>query len=117
MDYFVLGIDVGNQHSDDPYVLAWRLKSASEPPLTLPVMLAYRIWYVDWRATKLCDHRKSELRPILHVIIDAGLIYSVTLFAALICYVNTSNGQYVVLDMVSRRSSLTDENNLTETFF
>jgi hypothetical protein len=78
-------------------------------------MLAYRIWYVNWRATRLCDHRTSELRPILHVIIDAGLIYSVTLFAALICYVNKSNGQYVVLDMVSHPASLANENNLTET--
>jgi hypothetical protein len=71
------------------------------------LMLAYRIWYVNWRATRLCDHRTSELRPILHVIIDAGLIYSVTLFAALICYVNKSNGQYVVLDMIVPIISIT----------
>ena len=38
--------------------------------------------------------------PVLLIIIDAGLLYSVTLLSALLCFVNHSNGQYVVLDMV-----------------
>jgi len=83
----------------------WASTLATNMVTTL--MLAYRIWYVDWKATKLCDHRKSELRPMLHVIIDAGLIYSLTLFAALICYVNKSNGQYVMLDMIMPIISIT----------
>lgn len=32
---------------------------------------------------------------------DAALLYSATLLAALLCFVNDSNGQYVVLDMVN----------------
>lgn len=77
-------------------------------------MLTYRIWYVDSKATSLCDHRKSELRPILLIIIDAGAIYSFTLFAALIYYVKKSNGQYLVVDMVSHRVLLANKNNPTE---
>ena len=38
--------------------------------------------------------------PVLLIIIDAGLLYSVTLLSALLCFVNHTNGQYVVLDMV-----------------
>jgi len=108
MGHLILGINVDDQHSDDPYVLAfsWMLKIPSEllPP-TLSVMLAYRIWYVDRNTTTLCDNRKSELRPILYVIIDAGMIYSFTMFTALICFVNESNSQYVVLGMVSRHAT------------
>ncbi|KAG9313792.1 hypothetical protein JVU11DRAFT_6152 [Chiua virens] len=75
--------------------------------LVATILLAYRIWYVDRKATRLRGHHKSQLRPILHVIIDAGVIYSFTLLAALICFVNESNGQYVVLDMVMPIISIT----------
>ncbi|KAF8550419.1 hypothetical protein OG21DRAFT_1419724 [Imleria badia] len=83
----------------------WTSSLATNIVTTL--MLAYRIWYVDRNATNLCDHRKSELRPILLIIIDAGTIYSLTLFAALICYVNKSNGQIVVVDMIMPIISIT----------
>ncbi|KAG9313806.1 hypothetical protein JVU11DRAFT_6167 [Chiua virens] len=75
--------------------------------LVATILLAYRIWYVDRRAAKLHGHHKSQLRPILHVIIDAGAIYSFTLMTALMCFVNQSNGQYVVLDMVTPIISIT----------
>ncbi|KAI9573071.1 hypothetical protein HD554DRAFT_2013575 [Boletus coccyginus] len=71
------------------------------------LMLAYRIWYVDRNTTTLCDNRKSELRPILYVIIDAGMIYSLTMVTALICFVNGSNSQYVVLGMITPVISIT----------
>lgn len=67
----------------------------------LSVLLASRIWYVDRMATRLCRIRKSPMRPILHIIIDSGVIYSLTLVVGLICFVNRSNGQFVILDMVS----------------
>jgi hypothetical protein len=38
--------------------------------------------------------------PVLLIIIDAGALYSFTLLAALIGFVNQSNGQFVVLDMI-----------------
>ena len=45
--------------------------------------------------------RQSSLLPVVRVVADAGVLYSVTLAAALGCFVQKSNGQYVVLDMVS----------------
>ena len=63
--------------------------------------MAYRIWHVDRKTTRLCDNRKSELRPVLLIIVDAGAIYSITLIAALVCYIKRINSQYIVVDMVS----------------
>ena len=65
-------------------------------------MLIFRIWYINRKSTRLdASNGGSQLRPILHILVDAGAIYSVTLLVALICFVTESNGQYVVLDMVS----------------
>ncbi|KAJ7908944.1 hypothetical protein B0H13DRAFT_2494470 [Mycena leptocephala] len=40
------------------------------------------------------------LMPVLMIVIDAGALYSFTLLAALIGFVNQSNGIFVVLDMI-----------------
>ncbi|KAG9308475.1 hypothetical protein JVU11DRAFT_11817 [Chiua virens] len=70
-------------------------------------LLAFRIWSVDRKITKLCGQQKSQLRSISRIIIDAGMIYSFTLLAALICFVNKSNSQYVILNMVTPIISIT----------
>lgn len=69
-------------------------------PLLL-VLLVWRIWQVDRQARKLCCHQQSQLGPTLYIILDAGAIYSLTLLVALTCFAMQTNGQYVVLDMVS----------------
>jgi len=76
--------------------------------LLTTALLAFRIWHLDRTATRLLRAgRQSQLRPILHILVDAGAIYSVTLLAALICFAYQSNGQYVVLDMVTPIISIT----------
>lgn len=70
----------------------------------LPVLLVYRIWYVDHKTARIRYHQQSQLRPILHILVDAGAIYSLTLFVSLICFLMQTNGQYVILDMVSPSS-------------
>ncbi|KAH7907449.1 hypothetical protein BJ138DRAFT_1014491 [Hygrophoropsis aurantiaca] len=70
-------------------------------------LLAHRIWKVDRRASHVLGGTNSHLRPILHVILDAGVVYSLTLLAALICFVSKSNGQFVILDMVTPIISIT----------
>ena len=45
----------------------------------------------------------------MYIIIDAGMIYSLTLFVELLCFLGQSNFQYVLLPMVSRAVSLDDE--------
>lgn len=62
-------------------------------------LLIFRIWQINSRTTSRVSG--SSLMPVLLVIMDAGVLYSVTLLSALMCFVNKSNGQYIVLDMVS----------------
>lgn len=69
------------------------------------ILLAYRIWSIDQRVAHVRS-RTSQLRPLLEVVVDSGLLYSVTLITALSCFVAQSTGQYVVLDMVSPECSL-----------
>ena len=104
MDYVVLGNGVGDQPVGNLCVVTFStmLKTALELFPLLPVLLVSRIWYVDRRVTRLrANRRQSELRPILHILVDAGAIYSLTLLVSLICFLSRSNGQYVMLDMVS----------------
>ena len=105
MDHVVLGNSAGDQPVGHLYVVAFSrtLKSASDLFPHLSVLLVCRVWYIDRKATRLrANHPQSpQLRPILHILVDAGAIYSLTLLVALICFVSQSNGQYVVLDMVS----------------
>ena len=68
------------------------------------ILLAYRIWSIDQRLAHVRS-RSSQLRPLLEVVIDSGLLYSVTLITALSCFVAASTGQYVVLDMVCPKVS------------
>ena len=67
----------------------------------LLVLLVCRIWHVDRKTMRLRAGRQSQLRPILQILVDAGTIYTLTLLVALICFLSQTNGQYVVLDMVS----------------
>ena len=104
MDRFVLGNGAGYQPVDDPYVIAFSRPSKRASNLFspfLPVLLVCRIWYVDRKVARLRGHGQSQLRPILHALIDAGAIYTLTLIMALIFFASQNNGQYVVLAMVS----------------
>ena len=65
------------------------------------VLLVFRIWQINSRVNRSYSSAGVSLMPVLLIIADAGVLYSVTLLSALICFVSHSNGQYVVLDMVS----------------
>jgi len=65
-------------------------------------MLAFRIWRVKSQAG--AETRRS-LTPILVIILDAGLLYSIALLTGVILFLVHSDGQYIVLDMV-RTSSI-----------
>ena len=101
MDHVVLGDGIGDQPVNDPYVVTFSWMCSSELVSPLPVLLVCRIWYIDRKATKLRGHQQSQLKHILHILVDAGAIYSLSLLVALICFVSRSNGQFVVLDLVS----------------
>jgi len=67
-------------------------------------LLAYRI-----RATnrdepgvvRVLSRSGVEARLLLRVIIDAAVLYALTLFALLVCYADQNTGQFIVLDMVT----------------
>jgi len=62
-------------------------------------LLAYRLWILEQGVQGL-RVSKSRTKPALVVVLDAGILYSATLLATLICFVEKSNGQYVVVDMI-----------------
>ncbi|KAI0370321.1 hypothetical protein BV20DRAFT_944170 [Pilatotrama ljubarskyi] len=61
-------------------------------------ILAYKICITNLRAPR--GHAGSLLH-VVRIIADAGLLYSATLTSALICFARKSNGQYIVLDIIT----------------
>ena len=71
-------------------------------------LLAYRIWTIESNAASIRTSKRNTMMPVLRVVADAALLYSATLFTALICFVNANNGQYVVLDLVNESDPVHD---------
>ncbi|KIJ65133.1 hypothetical protein HYDPIDRAFT_89176 [Hydnomerulius pinastri MD-312] len=69
-------------------------------------LLAYRIWAVGRRVSS-ASSQSSVLWPVLRIILDAGVVYSISLLAALLCFVTKNRGHYVLLDMIMPIISLT----------
>ncbi|KAG1725532.1 hypothetical protein EDB19DRAFT_1915048 [Suillus lakei] len=69
-------------------------------------LLAYRIWIIE---RDVCKGRAMEgtLMPIVRVLIDAAVLYSVVLFSLLICFVSSNNGESVLTDLVMPIMSIT----------
>ncbi|KAH9856485.1 hypothetical protein C2E23DRAFT_771786 [Lenzites betulinus] len=67
-------------------------------------LLGYKIWITNRRVARM---RQGSLLPIVRVIADAGVLYSVALIAALACFVQKSNGQYILLDIITPIISIT----------
>jgi hypothetical protein len=64
-----------------------------------PGLLAYRIWTIE-HAVSMLRASKSNVMPIVRVLVDAAILYTVVLFIALACFVCLNNGVFVVVDMV-----------------
>ncbi|KAG1850809.1 hypothetical protein DFJ58DRAFT_793152 [Suillus subalutaceus] len=62
-------------------------------------LIVYRIWTIE-RNVSAIRTTKSTLMPIVHVLVDAAILYSVALFSALVCFTASNNGQYIMLDMI-----------------
>ncbi|KAI9573137.1 hypothetical protein HD554DRAFT_1145974 [Boletus coccyginus] len=98
------GVDVGTL---DRWITSfWAMALAANLLATL--LLISRIWFVHREVTKLgASNGGSQLRSILHILVDSGVIYSVTLVVALICFVSESNGHNAVVDMITPIISIT----------
>jgi len=68
--------------------------------LLATITLAVRLWWIERKAASF-RHGGGTLRPILLIVIDSGLLYSIALFSALMCFVNGSNAQFIVLDLIT----------------
>ncbi|KAG2119414.1 hypothetical protein DEU56DRAFT_928932 [Suillus clintonianus] len=62
-------------------------------------LLAYRIWKMERNISSVRTSNRT-LTPILRVLVDAAILYSVVLFPTLVCFILSNNGQYVMLDML-----------------
>ncbi|KAJ7134566.1 hypothetical protein C8R44DRAFT_770837 [Mycena epipterygia] len=64
-------------------------------------LLAYRLWSVSHKSNRGATRGGGLTFQVLMVVIDAGALYSLTLCAALISFALKSNGQFVVVDMIT----------------
>ncbi|KAJ8586836.1 hypothetical protein M405DRAFT_771087 [Rhizopogon salebrosus TDB-379] len=62
-------------------------------------LLAYRIWAIECTVSTV-RATKGTATPVMRLLVDAALLYSVTLLPALICFACSNNGQFVVIDMI-----------------
>ncbi|EIW76072.1 hypothetical protein CONPUDRAFT_169260 [Coniophora puteana RWD-64-598 SS2] len=88
-----------------PWITAF-LVSTLVANLISTTLLAYRIWNVSRRVGHI-QVQKSTLWPFLRIILDSGILYSITLLAALLCFVAKNRGHYVLLDMIMPIISIT----------
>lgn len=63
-------------------------------------LLAYRIWAIERDTGTIPASTKGTMMPIVRVLVDAAALYSVTLVTALICFVCSNNGEFVMVDLV-----------------
>ncbi|KAF7359220.1 hypothetical protein MSAN_01264100 [Mycena sanguinolenta] len=68
--------------------------------LVATILLASRLYMIH-RGVRNSRVGNGRTMGILLIIVDAGALYSMTLLAALITFALKTNGQYVVLDMVT----------------
>ncbi|KAG1818856.1 hypothetical protein EV424DRAFT_1404987 [Suillus variegatus] len=62
-------------------------------------LMAYRIWTIERNIARIRASPNGTMMPILHVLMDAAVLYSVALFTALVCYVCSNNGDVVMVDL------------------
>ncbi|KAG2040549.1 hypothetical protein BDR03DRAFT_980137 [Suillus americanus] len=62
-------------------------------------LLAYRIWTIQHGVSGVRTTARGTVMPIVRVLVDAAILYSATLFTALILFVCGNNGQDAVVDI------------------
>lgn len=62
-------------------------------------LLVYRIWTIE-RKVSLVRATNGTTMPIVHVLVDAAIVYAAALFVVLVCFVCANDAQYILLDMI-----------------
>ncbi|KAG2130164.1 uncharacterized protein EDB93DRAFT_88766 [Suillus bovinus] len=63
-------------------------------------LLAYRVWMIE-RDVSTIRSRKNTMMPIVRVLVDSAVLYSMALLTTLITYTRSNNGQLVIYEMVT----------------
>lgn len=63
-------------------------------------LMAYRIWAIERNITTARAGTRGTLMPIVRVLVDAAILYSLALVIALICFLCSNNGEFVMVDLV-----------------
>ncbi|KAG2051774.1 hypothetical protein BDR06DRAFT_997954 [Suillus hirtellus] len=63
-------------------------------------LIAYRIWAIEHKIATIRTSTKDTMMPIIHALVDTAVLYSVTLITAFICFICSSNGDFVMMDLV-----------------
>ncbi|KAG1744858.1 hypothetical protein EDB19DRAFT_1960659 [Suillus lakei] len=62
-------------------------------------LLLYRIWMVEREVSKVRATKKGSIMPLVRILVDAAVLYSVVLFSLLICFLCGNNGESVLTDL------------------
>ncbi|KAG1774151.1 hypothetical protein EV702DRAFT_1032453 [Suillus placidus] len=62
-------------------------------------LLVYRIWTIERKVSSV-RATNGTMMPIVHVLVDAAIVYAAALFVVLVCFVCTNDAQYILLDMI-----------------
>ncbi|KAG2337611.1 hypothetical protein BDR05DRAFT_970030 [Suillus weaverae] len=62
-------------------------------------LLAYRIWTIERKVSTI--RTRKGIMPILHVLVDAAVLYSAFNCSAIICFARSNNGIYVIGDLIN----------------
>lgn len=68
--------------------------------LLCSALLAYRIWAIEREVAKVRTTKKGTMMPLVRILVDAAVLYSVVLFSLLICFLSGNNGESVLTDLV-----------------
>ncbi|KAG2133336.1 hypothetical protein DEU56DRAFT_913944 [Suillus clintonianus] len=60
-------------------------------------LLAYRIWMIERKVSKIRTTKGKK--PLLRVLVDSALLYTVSLFPSLICSALSNNGDRIMFDV------------------
>ncbi|KAG2142360.1 hypothetical protein DEU56DRAFT_979546 [Suillus clintonianus] len=63
-------------------------------------LLAYRIWMIE-RNVSATRATKGTMMPIVRVLLDAAVLYTVVLVIALICFLCSNTGEQAAVDMIT----------------
>ncbi|KAG2129193.1 uncharacterized protein EDB93DRAFT_1267015 [Suillus bovinus] len=89
-----------NEHGTPAHWVNAFYASTIATNLSSSALLAYRVWMIE-RDVSTMRSRKNTMMPIVRVLVDSAILYSMALLTALIIYTRSNNGQLVIQEMLT----------------